>query len=391
MKFLTGRFLIMLFIAYHIPGCDEGKINSFQFNGSKLSSFINSYLNNDSTDAAMIEIIFNNIDPGLIEVNNLTIDSLVLSESEVLYTMLLESSNPAFNTFAVMDRNMNILLKDNSLNGNINSGFQFINNTHFFITVESFKSRDTFNLQRTSLYEMNPSSVKLRFRSITGFSFGAIDISSSIISFTQQELILNYTVNDDRTFRHKNDKFTYDSFSEEYISTADHLKNFALIQIASYDNRLDITEITDAISFRKIVSGDEIDNKNEFISNSEFTISLSEDWREFKNFTFTKYLSTELTGSKFRNEKLGVSISILKLPADNPAGNYLEYELTNSDTYSHPIRYSDKMESGRLLIQFYEYTCGTIKFLLILEAPKYTYEHNSEIYENILNSFKINC
>lgn len=391
MKFLTGIFLIMLLIASHITGCDEEKIISFHFNGSKLSSLINSYLDNDITAAAIIGIIFNNLDPDLIEVNKLTIDSLVLSDSEVLYTMLLESPNPAFNTLAVIDRNMNILLKDNSLNGNINSGFQFINNTNYFITIESFKSRDTFNLQRTSLYEMNPNSVKLRFRTITGFSFGAIDISSSIISFTQQELILNYNVNDDRTFRHKNDKFTYDSLSEEYISTEDHLKNFALIQIASYNNRLDITEITDAISFRKIVRGEEIDNKNEFISNSEFTISLSENWREFKNFTFTKYLSTELTGSKFRNEKLGVSISILKLPADNPAGNYLEYELTNSDTYSHPIRYSDVMESGRLLIQFYEYTCSTIKFLLILEAPKNTYEHNSEIYENILKSFKINC
>lgn len=391
MKLLTERLLIVLLIASVIAGCSEEKISTFQFNGSKLSSYINSYLDNDSTAAAMIEILFNSIDPELIEVNNLTIDSLLISDSVVLYTMVLESPNPAFNTFAVIDRNMNILLKDNSLNGSINSGFKFINNTNYFITVESFKSRDTFNLQRTSLYEMNTNSVKLKFRAFTAFSFGSIEITSTISSITQQELILNYKVNDDRAFRYKTEIFTYNSISEEYISNENHLKNFTLNQVANFVNDRDIKEITDAVSFSKIVAGEEMSNEYEFVSNNEFIISLSGDWREFKNFTITKYLSSELTGNKFRNEKLGASLSLLKLPDEVPSENYLDFELTNIDTYLHPVRYSDLQESGRLLIQIFEYTCGTIKFLLILEAPKYTYEHNSEIYENIFKSFKINC
>ncbi len=67
---------------------------------------------------------------------------------------------------------------------------------------------------------------------------------------------------------------------------------------------------------------------------------------------------------------------------------YLEFNLTNKHNYEHPVRYSDLQESGRQFVNFYEYSCGTKIFLLILEAPKFTYARNLDIYENIIQTFK---
>ncbi|MCJ7651723.1 MAG: hypothetical protein MUP85_24220, partial [Candidatus Lokiarchaeota archaeon] len=153
----------------------------------------------------------------------------------------------------------------------------------------------------------------------------------------------------------------------------------------------DIQEITDRSSFESLLSGKETDVVSTKFSKNDYTIYLSKDWREFENFAITKYVKNEFRGNKYINERLGASIFLIKLPDRDSAEMFLEYKLVNKHIYEHPVRYSDLQESGRHFVNFYEYSCGKQKYLLILEAPKFTYARNLEIYENIVQTFKIIC
>ena len=140
-----------------------------------------------------------------------------------------------------------------------------------------------------------------------------------------------------------------------------------------------------------LLSGKEEKFEQAEFSKNDYTIHLSNDWRKFENFAITKYLKSELRGNKYINERLGANIFLIQLPDGNTAEMFLEFNLTNKHNYEHPVRYSDLQESGRQFVNFYEYSCGKQKYLLILEAPKFTYARNIEIYENIVQTFKIIC
>ena len=109
------------------------------------------------------------------------------------------------------------------------------------------------------------------------------------------------------------------------------------------------------------------------------------------NLKITENLSTQFTGTRYLNNKLGAEISIIKLPEGTAAEDFLNAELTNKNDGLNSTRYSNNIETGKDLIQYYEYSCGSIKFLMIIKVSKYTYENYKDHYNNIINSFKVNC
>ncbi|HSL89622.1 MAG TPA: hypothetical protein VK870_09995, partial [Ignavibacteriaceae bacterium] len=149
--------------------------------------------------------------------------------------------------------------------------------------------------------------------------------------------------------------------------------------------------ITDQSSFDNIFFGEIERRVATEISKRDYSIFLTEEWREFENFAITKYLKNEFSGNKYVNENMGATLSIIKLPDRDSAESFINYKLTYIDEFQNPIRYTVSIELCRLQIGFYEYTCNSKRLLLILEVPKFTYERNTQIYSGIIRTFKVNC
>lgn len=385
------RLILLFIISVLFFSCDEEKLTNYEFNGKELNKLVNSYLAGDSTANSVLGVIFNFADPKLIDVNSMIIDSIVFGRQNTIYYLLLESSNPAFNLFAVIDKNKNILLRDNSLNGYLNLNFQNLNNKNYAVITERFRSKDTVNIQRTSLYEMEINYANLIFRSLTGFDYGKMKINSKIVGLNNQEIKMSFITEGTPLFKAKEDLYSFDAVKKRYISGNNYLRNFVIELINNVKPNTDLTEITDKIYYERILSGQKDNPIITELSRSDFTIFLSKDWREFENFTVTKYVKEEFIGYKYLNEKLGASISLIKMPDNKQADLFLEHQLIKKDTFEHPIRFIDLIEYGRLYVNFYEFSCNSKKFLLILEAPKFTYQSNLDLYMNIIKKFKINC
>jgi hypothetical protein len=391
MKFNLNKILLFVLAIIVFYGCSKEKVKLYEFNGKELNSITNNFLNGDSSAVSLIGFLFNNVEPDLIEVNELLIDSITFNSKTKFYYMILESKNPAFNLYTVIDNEMNVLLKDHSLNGNLAAQIQNIDGRLFHIIEETFNVKDTFKVQRTSFYEMKNETVNLAFRSITAFNFGKTTITSSIISMDSDSIKINFAINSAPGFNFKEDKFLFDSTTSKYISENNYLRNFALEQITRYKSRLEINEITDKFSYEKILYGIKESMVSTEVLKKEYSINLSKDWREFENLTISNFLSKKFSGNKYINEKLGANISIIKIPDNDSAEIYIDQDLTNSENFNNPVRFTNLVESGRTYVSFYEYSCKGKKFLLILEAPKFTYERNSQIYFEIIKTFKLHC
>lgn len=391
MRYFLSKIILITAIVIIISGCGKQKPQPYEFNGKELSRLTNAFLNGDSASVSLIGFLFNAVDPKLVEVNELVIDSITMGNNTKFYYLILEARNPAFNLYAVIDNKMNVLLKDNSLNGNLTSQFQNINNRLFQIIQESFTSKDTFKIQRTSFYEFNNSSVNLSFRTITSFNIGVSTITSHIKEFDDEKISQKFYVINAPQFKFEEDNFLYDSATKKFVSENNYLRNYAIDQIQKFKSRNGLNEITDQSSFYKIFFGETERKVTTEISKKDYSIFLTEDWREFENFAITKYLKNEFRGNKYVNEKLGATLSIVKLPERDSADSFIDYKLNKNDKFQNPIRYADLIEIGKIQIGFYEYYCPTKRLLLIMEVPKFTYERNSQIYNDIIRTFKVNC
>lgn len=390
MQIKEFKKLILLLIIPLFIACEKQEVKPFVFNGKEFNKMITAYLAGDSSAAVMAGFLFNNADPGQIDVNEFIIDSIIVS-NKTIYSLLIESKNPVFNLFALVDNNMNVLLKDNSLNGYLTGSFQNLNNRSLYVITESFRSRDTFNLQRTSIFKISDLSASLIFRALTEYSNGNSKISSSITSFTDEKIILTFTVVNTPTFKDTSDEYFTDEITQRYSSEKNYLRNFAFNQISNFKTNAKIEEITNPVTYRRAFSGRTTDPINTGMLKTEFSIDLTADWREFENFLIMQPLTQEFNGIKYINQKLGVSISLIKFPIGDSAEVYTNIKPSGSAVYEHPVRFSDLKETGKHYLQIIEYSCKESKFLMILEAPKFTYERNKDLYNSIIKSFKINC
>lgn len=391
MQHFLYKIILIAAIVVLISGCGKQNPQPYEFNGKELSRLTNSFLNGDSASVSLIGFLFSTVDPKLVEVNELVIDSITMDINTKFYYLILEARNPAFNLYAVIDNKMNVLLKDNSLNGNLTSQFQNINNSLFQIIQESFTAKDTFKIQKTSFYEFQNSSVNLSFRTITAFNFGKSTITSTINEFDDEKIRQSFSAINTPQFKFESDEFLFESATKRYISENNYLRNYARDQIQKYKSRNGLNEITDQSSFYKIFFGETERRVTTEISKKDYSIFLTEDWREFENFAVTKYLKNEFRGNKYVNEKLGATISIVKLPERDSADSFIDYKLNKNDKFQNQIRYADLIEIGKLQVGFYEYYCAAERLLLIIEFPKFTYDRNSQIYHDIIRTFKVNC
>ncbi len=317
--------------------------------------------------------------------NKFEIDSVVLNES-IYYTVLLEFPNPLYNRFAVYDKLLNNYLLDRSLNGYIKLSPIHINDMKFFKIEEQFISKDVFKLERLSLYFIKPASVNLSLRIFTRLETPDEVYLQSISEISDDRIKTELSSSRFSSLSNKSDIYSFNNKLNAYKSDNAIFYNFITTQIENYIGATTKPMLTVEMNSREGLINDSMN-----AGGGEFSISVTSEWKRIDNLIITENLSKQLTGIRFLNEKLGAAISIIKLPEGSSAEDFITAKLINENNGLNKIRFSNNNETGKDLIQYFEYQCGTLKYLFIVKASKYTYDKYKDHYNNIINTFKVNC
>ncbi|MBZ0200598.1 MAG: hypothetical protein K8H86_12075, partial [Ignavibacteriaceae bacterium] len=308
--------------------------------------------------------------------NKFEIDSIVLNEN-IYYTVLLEFPNPLYNRFAVYDKHLNNYILDRSLNGFIKLSPIHINDMKFFKIEEQFISKDVFKIERLSLYLIKPESVNLSLRIFTRLETPDETYTQTVSEISDDRVKTELSSSKFSILSNKSDVFSFDDKQTNFKSDSEIFYNFVTTQIDSYTGLTTKPMLTVDSNSTAILSND-----STTIDLGEFSISITSDWKRIDNLVLTENLSQQLTGTRFLNEKLGAAISVIKLPEGSSAEDFITAKLINENNGLNRIRFSSNIETGKDVIQYFEYQCGTLKYLFIVKASKYTYDKFKDHYNN---------
>jgi hypothetical protein len=387
------NLFIVSIILIIFSGCgEEVKQESAELTTDKLSEIVNKAIDGDTAAVSML--------PGLLdlsitpeyEYSKVEIDSFNLEDSQV-YVVLLENPNPFFNRFAVYDSKLLALLIDKSLNGNLSVELKIIGQKRFLVVAENFIVKDDFKLRRISLYSAKEKVIQPVFRTLTCFSSPSGEYWQSISEVTDKLIRTSITGTNQSVINNLTDEFVFDNSTGFYKSSSDLFLNYFLGEIESYNKSFSRKLITDEKSLLSElgINKDIIDNRLSTPDMNSFSMTMDSDWKELKDISVSKNLKKELRGVKFLNNKIGANFTVIRIPFNESAEAYVNYELKYNLGSRYNIRYSDTIISGKSLYVFYEYSCSDKKFLIMFEASQYTFKKFEDYYLKIINSISIDC
>ncbi|MBK6912361.1 MAG: hypothetical protein IPH11_01255 [Ignavibacteriales bacterium] len=188
------------------------------------------------------------------------------------------------------------------------------------------------------------------------------------------------------------DTFFYDQKQKKYISRQLKFESIILEKINDYNSsakKKSINRFEDIELLRNEISNTSFQHNNNELK--DYSIDIDSTWQEINNFSITQNLKKEIKGTRYVNNRLGTTISVAKINATDSAESYFNQPLPNKTTGEYYVRFSNAFEQGKSILLFVEHSCKNKKYIIILEAPKFTYAKYKSLYENILNSFFIEC
>jgi hypothetical protein len=392
MKKCVILFVLVIMIFY---GCSKNNgTERKNADGKFIENLVINAINGNSNDNSSL----NNLIDRRLPLNNtyesLSIDSLEDNSGKKFYTVLLEYSNPAYNRFAVFDSFLDNYLIDKSLNGKISLQFDAEEGMTLIKVMEDFHSKDIFNLNRISFYLVNDTSVNLVFRTFTNLNYKKYIYSQRIDLVSRDKIKTTISSNIDPLMNGIQDEFIFNKKLDKYESGKDLFDKYVINKVNDFKDALKNPEITDEKSLLASVGlniPDKTITNNEDAENPGFSIKLSKDWEEFKNFTITEFLNKQMQGTRYYNPVVGATISVIEIPFTNDAEDYINYRLNNKMKGKITIRNSGKIIQGKYFVLFFEFYCGKKKFLLIMKGSKFTFDSYKDFYYKIINSFSIDC
>ncbi len=324
--------------------------------------------------------------------NSITGDTLTLS-GKLYYTVLAEYPNPIYNRFAITDSNYNILLLDKSLNGYLTESIIETDHTNFFKVEENFISKGVLGLRRISLYSIDANGkAELVFRTFTELREPDMTYRQDVVKIEPKEInTIIYSISPKNSdTRRDQDVFLFDAKSGKYTSTLDIFNDFVLSEVNNFNSPMDEPQIISRETYLKQM-GITLSEKRSPHKLGKFSMPLSDEWNEVKNVKISALLKQPKAGTKFINNHYGSEISVIQIPSVDSAESYISYPLENISAGNYKVRFSEKISSGKYFYQFFEYSCGTEKFLLILQTLKTTYDLYKDDYQNLINSFSMDC
>jgi hypothetical protein len=91
------------------------------------------------------------------------------------------------------------------------------------------------------------------------------------------------------------------------------------------------------------------------------------------------------------HESLSANFAILKIPVDKKAEDYCNHKFGEPTEGKYKMKSTKLRKIGNNVFQIVEHFCGKERFLLVFECKSSTYELNTELFEDIFNSFFIEC
>jgi hypothetical protein len=374
------------------------KQNSFisnELNGTQIKILVEDALKGEQESLKRLEGLLTFIPDKENIYNKIVIDSIFINNKK-LYSIIFEHPNPVYNLFAIVDKNLTLLLKDESLNGFITANWKKSGSKVFAEVNEDFVSRDNIKLNRVSYYLIDPIWCDLVFRQFTDIKLFD-KRSSQVITFFSDTLIsTQITGNLPKPSKEKKDYHRYNTQKNKYLSSNNYFDSLVVKIIREYEVEVTQSQITGNEPILSRISDDQISNSNVSnkgieITDRDFEIMLDNQWKKLRRFITSTNLKKELTGIKFINTKIGAGISLIKISADDKAENYTDLKFTEQQNENSRFRVSEISEAGKTYFRIYEFTCPSKKILFILEAPKLTYNNLKHIYDSIINSFLIKC
>ena len=388
-----SKFIIIAFLTLLTAGCNNAVRNNSKqpLNENKLKEFaafaINGERNYNDTLSGLIDYSL----PVNSNFNDLKIDRIHTPLNKTYFSILIEYPNPAYNRFAVYDSSLNLLLLDKSLNGILRLKSLTINNLFFIEVDESFISKDILSLNRVSLYKVD-SLVSLCFREFTGLTFSGNEYYQRISEISPERIRTDMTSNKLSPVSNKSEIFTYNNSMKKYLSLNQIFFNFIKDKVSSINRTSDRPEITDEKSVLQSIGitkdADTIKTASNISARSGYSLTLTEGWREIRDVTQIG-LPDKLRGTKYYHQESGASIFVAPISVNDSAEIYVKTNLGHVVQGKYRVRTSDKVETGKYFIQYFELSYVESRYLLIFETPKYTFDRFKPMYTDVINSFEI--
>ncbi len=394
---MKKSYIIVLLVVL-ISGCSffGSKKNAIKYmNGTELKSLVQNAMNGNSSADSLLQNLIDLSLPINNKYNSFVVDSVSSLHGHKFYYVMLTFPNPFYNRFAFYDSTFALYLIDRSFTGYVNLSLIKNGDKLFLTALEDFYSKDVLELNRLSLFQITDSSVTLVFRDFTKLVSRENEFSQSIFKISGDRIITNCSSTKPSPIAGKSDVFDFDYTHNKYLSKIDFFSNFIMNQINSFKREPGKPEITDYNSALQSVGIDPgldtLKSSSNTLNTEGYSLTLTDNWKSIKNIGIIEFLKTKMFGTTYINDSLGATISVIMIPNADSSENYINYSLNNSTLGKYMVRYTNKIELKTDFVQFFEYSCGQKKYLLILKASKYTYKAYKEIYQNIINSFTINC
>lgn len=391
MKHIPLKYFLIFTFFILLAGCEEQKKETpFLVNGNSIQTLIENSINGDMNSKKILNGLLT-FETSLNSFNKILIDSIEINNDNY-YTILLENQNPVYNLFAIVDKNLNLILKDESLNGYLNLYFKKSGSRRFAIISEEFKSKDVIDLKRISYYSMEQYSSGLVFRQFTIIRTPEKEFEQAISAISDSAIYTSITSSAPR-FKPLNDIFRYDVSLNKYESDKNLFDSLVYREVRTKKIQTKNPQIVDAESILNFFNNNKSGNKNNsvIINEKDFEIKLDSSWKKLGFITISNLVKQKLKGLKYISGKLGAGISIAEIAPTDSAENYFNESLSNKDNYSSKVRYSNKLVDNKNIYQLFEFSCASKKIIMIMETPKSTYESNKNQYEQIIQSFLLKC
>ena len=381
--------LLLLFLL--ISCKEEVKETPFIINGQSIYTLIKNSLSSDENSKKIIDGLFT-FDAELKTYNKIDIDSIEINNTNY-YTLLLENQNPIYNLFAIVDKDLNLILKDESLNGYLNLNFKKSGSRRFAVITEDFNSKDIIQLNRISYYSLEQYASELVFRQFTKIRTASKEAEQVVSVISDTAIVTSIFYPASKTSKTSKDVFSFDVAIDKYVSDKNLFDSLVYKEVRGLNIQTKNPQITDAESILRFFNGKDpnVSTHKSSISENDFEIVLDSTWKKLGSITISNLVKQKLNGLKFISGKMGAGISLAAIAPTDSAENYFNEVLKNRDDTKSVMRFSDKLIDNKNIYQLYEFSCPTKKILLILETPKSTYELNKVHYDEIIKSFLIKC
>lgn len=363
----------------------------FEFNGESFETIVRNAISGDENSKNILDGLFT-FDTKLKTFNKIDVDSIEINNINY-YTLLLENQNPVYNLFAVVDKNMNLILKDESLNGYLKLNFKKSGSRRFAVVTENFNSKDVIELNRVSYYLLEQYSSDLVFRQFIKIKTPSKEAEQVISVISDTAIITSIFYPAAKNSKTSKDVFRFDVATDRYLSANNLFDSLVVKEIRSLNIQTKNPQITDGESILRFFNNGQnvSDLGNVKLSEKDFVIDLDSTWKKLGSVTISNLVKQKVTGSKYISGKMGALISLAAIAPTDSAENYFNETLNNKYQYNSSMRSSDKLIDNKNIYQLYEFSCPTKKILMILETPKSSYELNKDHYDQIIRTFLIKC